>query len=118
MPKKVAQHGGRLIIVNLQKTPLDSEATLIVHTTIDQFMEEVLNQLRLIIPPFILSRRIAVTKIDEELNVSGIDRDGTPYQFIKSLKLGFEDDNIDVKEENISFNYQLKEKKRRFKYNI
>lgn len=92
IPKRVAKRGGKLVILNLQKTPLDDLATLKIHTTCDQFMEEVMRHLEIEIPPFILNRRLRVTKNDENLLIQGVDQDGTPFEFLKSIKIEFEND--------------------------
>ncbi|KAJ3090870.1 hypothetical protein HK102_002417 [Quaeritorhiza haematococci] len=51
MPLMVARRGGRLAIVNLQKTPLDPMATVRIGTQIDDVMERVMSHLGMEIPP-------------------------------------------------------------------
>ena len=53
-----------LVIVNIQKTPLDKHASLRIYSMCDQFMELVMKKLEFEIPEFTLTRRISV-KIDK-----------------------------------------------------
>ena len=36
LAKRTAEKGGQLVIVNLQKTPLDAYASLVIHAKIDE----------------------------------------------------------------------------------
>ena len=45
MPKNTARRGGDLVIVNLQKTPLDGLATLRIFHKCDVVMKEVMKRL-------------------------------------------------------------------------
>ena len=84
--KKKAQ----LVICNLQKTPLDPlSSKLRVYSKTDDLMIRVMEKLNFPIPTFILHRRLAV-KLDESRNqlaVRGIDVDGTPVTFLRSVKV-------------------------------
>jgi len=55
IPKIVAKRG-KLIIVNLQTTPLDGMAALVIRARIDQVMHIVMQALLLDTPPFVLHR--------------------------------------------------------------
>ncbi|KAG6551415.1 hypothetical protein Mapa_007061 [Marchantia paleacea] len=44
-PAKILGNGGRVVIVNLQKTPLDSRASLVIHATCDQVMQMLVEEL-------------------------------------------------------------------------
>ena len=87
MPQNTALLGGQLVIVNLQKTPLDSYASLIIHAKIDEMFDVLMDKLSLKIPQFMLSRWIkaklsgtgAVKSPSSNLVVSGIDANGSPY---------------------------------------
>ena len=37
--------GGKLVIVNLQKTPLDKNASIVIHAKIDEVMEMLMDEL-------------------------------------------------------------------------
>jgi len=89
LPKKVAQHGGELVIVNLQRTPLDNmrfvdflcvsvlcmcswhvycmHSTLRIHGRTDEVMIGVMQELGLEIPPFVLNRLVRVQHSKQSL---------------------------------------------------
>jgi NAD-dependent SIR2 family protein deacetylase len=46
MPKMTRDQGGKLVIVNMQNTPLDSKANIRVYARCDDFMSRVMNHLR------------------------------------------------------------------------
>jgi mono-ADP-ribosyltransferase sirtuin 6 len=90
MPKTVAKNG-KLVIVNSQKTPLDSKAALRVFAKTDDFMSQVMKYLGISLPEWRLQRRLHVTTSYEEktnlcsVTLQGIDFDETPVSFIKSI---------------------------------
>jgi mono-ADP-ribosyltransferase sirtuin 6 len=82
----------RLAICNLQKTPLDDDAEIRVHTKTDDLMVRVMRYLQIPIPEFVLRRRLAVevesqSEERHQLRVDGLDVDGTPVTFLQSVKL-------------------------------
>jgi len=88
------RRGAKLVICNLQNTPLDSLADLRVHAKTDDLMDRVMEKLDIPIPPFILHRRLVVeleSKADDrhQLMVRGVDVDGTPVTFLRSVKLEY-----------------------------
>jgi NAD-dependent SIR2 family protein deacetylase len=88
MPRQTRRKGGRLVIVNLQRTPLDSMATLKINAFCDTVMQMLMEKLQLEIPPFKLIRRMQVSKTrgqSEGLQFRGIDRDGLPFTLFKSI---------------------------------
>ena len=62
MPKEVAEHYGDLVIVNLQKTPLDDICCLKINAFIDTVLEKVMAKLNLEIPEFTVPRRMIIDK--------------------------------------------------------
>jgi len=50
MPRLTAEKGGKLVIVNLQKTPLDYAASLVIHGKCDDVLRLVMKKLQLEIP--------------------------------------------------------------------
>ncbi|KAH8651559.1 NAD-dependent deacetylase sirtuin-7 [Tricladium varicosporioides] len=83
--------GANLVICNLQSTPLDERAKLRVHAKCDDLMVRVMEKLGLEIPIFILRRRLVVESETKEgkhqLKVYGVDVDGTPVTFLRSVRL-------------------------------
>ncbi len=108
MPEEVANHGKRLVIVNLQKTHLDNAAALVIHAKTDQVMSLLMAELGLDVPPFILHRRIKVDKKLDELELSGIDVDGTPATIIQGLQYKFNSKDSPVPTEKLKFKLDLK----------
>lgn len=94
IPEVVGQRkGAKLAICNLQKTPLDGLSDLRIHSKTDDLMIRVMEKLDIPIPPFILHRRLAVeleTKDNRhQLTIRGVDVDGTPVTFLRSVKLEY-----------------------------
>ena len=50
MPKMTAEQGGKLVIVNMQNTPLDSKCHTRVYARCDDFMMRVMKHLSMKIP--------------------------------------------------------------------
>jgi len=60
-PATTAEKGGRLVIINLQKTPLsDHVADMHIFAKTDEVMERVMQLLQIEIPPFRLLRKLVV----------------------------------------------------------
>jgi len=57
-PKNTSKKGGKLVIVNLQKTPLTAMADMQIYAKTDTVMEMLMDRLTLPIPEFRLQRRI------------------------------------------------------------
>lgn len=66
MVVETANHGGRVVIVNLQKTPLDAYADFIIHAKIDDMFELLMQKLNLKIPEFNLNRWLKVTLLQAD----------------------------------------------------
>jgi mono-ADP-ribosyltransferase sirtuin 6 len=80
-----------LVVVNLQKTPLDNLASVRVFGKTDTFMKKVMGYLGLAIPEWILKRRLLVGNTFEEKTrqfevfVTGVDVDNTPATILKMV---------------------------------
>jgi len=61
-PLHTVEHGGKLVIVNLQKTPLTPHATMQIFANTDTVMSLLMENLSISIPPFRLLRRIIFGK--------------------------------------------------------
>jgi mono-ADP-ribosyltransferase sirtuin 6 len=59
-PASTVQKGGKLVICNLQKTPLTNMATMQIYAKTDTVMAMLMERLSIPIPPFRLLRRIVV----------------------------------------------------------
>lgn len=85
IPKEVSKKG-KLIIVNLQATPLDKYAYLRINGLCDDVMRRLAAKLELKVRDFILKRLISF-KINKEndLEFRGIDIREVPFTFFKSV---------------------------------
>ncbi|KAF2803071.1 NAD-dependent deacetylase sirtuin-7 [Mytilinidion resinicola] len=86
--------GGKLVICNLQPTPLDDLTSVRIYSKTDELMTGVMAKLEIPIPPFVLRRRLVVemesaggAKPRHAMTISGVDVDGTPATFLQSVKL-------------------------------
>lgn len=80
-----------LAICNLQATPGDALAGLRVFCESDDLMVRVMRELDMPIPPFVLRRRLVVRNGQNargkfHLHVTGVDVDGTPSTFLRSVR--------------------------------
>lgn len=83
IPKEVSKKG-KLIIVNLQNTPLDDRAFLKINALCDDVMKRLAEKLTLKVKDFVLYRQIQF-KTDKELKVTfrGVDQREIPFSFLK-----------------------------------
>ncbi len=85
--------GVKLVICNLQATPLDGLTEARIYSKTDDLMVRVMRILDIPIPTFILHRRLVIgmeTKNERnQLTVCGVDEDGTPVTFLQSVKLEY-----------------------------
>merc|ERR1719245_2575872 len=89
--KKIAHN---LVIVNLQKTPLDSLCSLRIFAKIDDVMIGLMKELNLPIPEWKLQKFVKI-KLEamenrddlKKLTISGVDIDGTNASVFKGVKL-------------------------------
>ncbi|CAL8583196.1 hypothetical protein XPA_008828 [Xanthoria parietina] len=95
VPESVGQkRGAKLAICNLQNTPIDHISDLRIHSKTDELMLRVMEKLNLPFPPFVLHRRLLIKtdttgKERNQLTILGVDVDGTPVTFLKSVRLDY-----------------------------
>jgi len=88
MPETTFDKGGKLVICNLQKTPIDALAYLRIFAKCDTVMQYVMEELQIEIPPFILRRRVMVNNDSTNtIFVQGIDVDGIPVTCCKEVQI-------------------------------
>lgn len=73
IPQRVAERGGKLIIGNLQLTPLANQAALNIHSLCDDLMRGLMAKLDIPIPEWELHRRIHVKIQDKTVSIMGLD---------------------------------------------
>lgn len=107
LPLKSLRGGGKIIIVNLQKTPKDKKASLVIHGRVDKVIASAMEFLKLQIPPFvridlfevILTQALSIDRkyVNWTLQVASAHGRRAPLPFIKSVEVSFLD-NQDYKE--------------------
>ncbi|KAM0271915.1 hypothetical protein ACHAQH_008917 [Verticillium albo-atrum] len=95
IPETVGRRrAAKLVICNLQSTPLDKLASQRYFATTDDLMVAVMGKLGIAIPEFRLRRRLIfeLETTGEErhvLSVRGVDVDDTPATFLRSVKIAY-----------------------------
>ncbi|KAM0330202.1 hypothetical protein ACHAQA_004376 [Verticillium albo-atrum] len=95
IPETVGRRrAGKLVICNLQSTPLDRLASQRFYAATDDVMIAVMGKLGLTIPEFRLRRRLIVDlettgEGRHRLDVKGVDVDDTPATFLQSVKIEY-----------------------------
>ena len=93
IPRTVGEREKKLVIGNLQRTPLHSIATMKIHAFSDTIMEGLMERLGIPIPPWIVRRRVRITRKNKsdhgsyEILVEGRDPDNPsiPFSLFKSI---------------------------------
>jgi NAD-dependent SIR2 family protein deacetylase len=79
---------GKLVIINLQKTPYDEMCDLRIFAKTDDVWQRVMSYLNIPVPPFTLQRRLCVWSSDEggahSVKLLGLTADGTPATWVKA----------------------------------
>jgi len=60
LPVQILNNGGNLVIWNLQKTPLDTSASLVIHTKCDDGMKLLMQELGIDVPAYKLKKTVLV----------------------------------------------------------
>ncbi|KAF7831269.1 NAD-dependent protein deacetylase SRT1 [Senna tora] len=101
LPLKALRGGGKVVIVNLQKTPKDKKASLVIHGLVDKVIAGVMDLLNLQIPPFvridlfqiILTQGLSIDRryVNWTLQVASAHGQKALLPFIKSVEVSFLD---------------------------
>ncbi|GAB4845947.1 ditrans,polycis-polyprenyl diphosphate synthase [Ancistrocladus abbreviatus] len=101
LPLKCLRGGGKLVIVNLQKTPKDKKASLVIHGLVDKVIMGVMGQLNLQIPPFVridlfqtfLTQALSADRkyVNWNLRVASVHGPKAPLPFIRCVEVSFTD---------------------------
>lgn len=94
IPKWVGQTG-KLVIVNLQKTPLDQYAYIRVNAMCDDFMKLLMAELNMKVQKFKL-RRLLQFKVnkDQDVEFRGIDQRGVPSSYFKQVNVAVNKETV------------------------
>ena len=90
--QRVSERGGKLVIVNLQKTALHSMAALTIHAKCEEVSVMILQKLGLPIPQFRLQRLVLITVSHYEteggevdISIEGQDSYGFIFSFLTGV---------------------------------
>ncbi|RCV32840.1 hypothetical protein SEVIR_7G021900v4 [Setaria viridis] len=97
MPLMSIKNGGRVAIVNLQATPKDKKASLVIHGLVDKVIAGVMTKLNLRIPPYIRTDLVQLTLrhslkkkcVRWTLRVTSTHGLRAPLPFIQSIEVSF-----------------------------
>lgn len=97
LPLKSLRGGGKIVIVNLQETPKDKKASLVIHGFVDKVIAGVMDRLNMRIPPFvridlfqvILTHTLSSDKrfVNWILRVASVHGQKAPLPFIKYVEV-------------------------------
>ncbi|KAJ1702413.1 hypothetical protein LUZ63_002192 [Rhynchospora breviuscula] len=99
-PFRCLKNGGRVVIVNLQSTPKDKKASLVIHGLVDKVMEAVMHILNYRIPPFVRIDFVHVSLshsprkkacVKWVLRIKSIHGPKATMPFLKSVEVAFPD---------------------------
>jgi len=88
MVSETKRNGGKIVIINLQKTPQDYEADFVIHGLMDNVMELLMEKLHIKIPEFRLQRWAKVSLTNKNtVKVQGIDQEGEPFTLFPKVQV-------------------------------
>ncbi|CAI9088220.1 OLC1v1022497C1 [Oldenlandia corymbosa var. corymbosa] len=99
LPLKCLRGGGKIVILNLQKTPKDKKACLVIHGFADKVIGGVMDELDMRIPPFVridllqtvLTKGLSLDEkfVNWNLRVESVHGNKAPLPFVKSIEVSF-----------------------------
>jgi hypothetical protein len=90
------KNGGKLVIINLQRTPYDSDCALRIFHRTDEVWSRVMKLLNIPVPPFALERRLLLWQGDnKKLCLAGADGAGLPATWLSAVGVA---EGADIKE--------------------
>ena len=114
MPLETVNNKGNLVICNLQKTPIDQYATLVIHAKCDDIMELLMKKLGYTIPTWQMKKRlnVALSKDGKQIEVMGVDSNGAPYSLYEKVEVSFPKSNIskDIRATKMPYKMTLPDK--------
>lgn len=88
MVSETKRNGGKIVHINLQKTPQDYEADFVIHGLMDNVMEILMEKLHIKIPEFRLQRWAKVSLTNKNtVKVQGIDQIGEPFTLFPKVQV-------------------------------
>eukprot|EP00128_Syssomonas_multiformis_P018005 Colp12_sorted_trinity150504_noHs@24857 len=100
VPYTLAKRRQKLVIVNLQNTPLDEYATLRIFAKTDIVMQGLLQRLGLQAPPPLFQKKIRITSTAQSITVQGLNTDdNTPFSFLSKVEFSDGEKSIIIAKE-------------------
>ena len=89
MPMGCKLSGGKIVMINLQKTPADPVCDLIIHEQVDKVIKMVMAKLEIPIPDFRRNYRLKITVSEDKksLKFTGVDSNGACYTIFKTMRV-------------------------------
>jgi NAD-dependent SIR2 family protein deacetylase len=87
IPKTVFDNAGKLVIVNLQKTPLDAYAALKINAKCDDVIERLMKKLNMEIPTWKIVRYVEIVRVGDTLSVNGRDEQHNYYSLFPKVSI-------------------------------
>jgi len=93
MPLRATRRGGKLVIVNLQRTPKDAKAALVVRARVDAVMARVARTLGVAVPPYVRVDRVRVRHVlldggmRVELKLLSVHGDDAPLPWLEACEV-------------------------------
>ncbi|XP_068638263.1 NAD-dependent protein deacetylase SRT1-like [Aristolochia californica] len=100
LPLRCLRVGGKLVIINLQPTPKDKKASLVIHGLVDKVIAGVMHLLNMQIPPYVRIDlvQLSLTEFPKNdrnvkwtLRVSSVHGQRAALPFLKSVEVTFPD---------------------------
>lgn len=100
LPLRCVRGGGKVVIVNLQNTPKDKKASLVIHGRVDEVIAGVFQLLNMKIPPYVRIDLVQIVfkqfrnKGDKRyvrwsVRLSSVHGEKAPFPFIESIEFQF-----------------------------
>lgn len=108
IPKETMKNKGKVVIVNLQKTPYSDVAALSIYGKIENVMERLINKLEMPLPKWKFSRKIEIKYNSslKELTFNPKHVTGNYFSFIKKIDLVYFKENSTLKKEPFSYRFK------------
>jgi NAD-dependent SIR2 family protein deacetylase len=108
LPVETMKNKGKIVIVNLQKTPYSDLAALSIYGKIEDVMERLMNKLEINSPKWNFSRIIEIkyNPGEKELLFVPKNSNGYYFSFIKKIALNYMNNNMEIKKEPLSYKFK------------
>ncbi|KAL9648284.1 hypothetical protein ABK040_001701 [Willaertia magna] len=108
LPLYTVKRGGKFVICNLQKTPMDQYANLLIHARSDEIMEKLMSYLDLTIPSWIFRKTVELSCKDyqqqkKKVKVSMPDQSQSFGSSFKNIYVVYKDNNNKEMERKVVF---------------